>query len=64
MAAGPGVSMQCASPARELSLSVQHGTNQTLGDRLKPEETTGENAAHHLIYLDSTSRLATQANIG
>lgn len=49
MAAGPGVSMQCASPARELSLSVQHGTNQTVGDRPKPEETTGKNTAHHLM---------------
>ncbi|XP_035517561.1 mediator of RNA polymerase II transcription subunit 1 [Morone saxatilis] len=40
MAAGPGVSVQSGSPARELTLSVQQGANQTHGDRSKPEETT------------------------
>uniref|UniRef100_A0A3Q1KD49 Mediator of RNA polymerase II transcription subunit 1 n=1 Tax=Anabas testudineus TaxID=64144 RepID=A0A3Q1KD49_ANATE len=40
MAAGPGVSMQSASPARELSLSVQQAGNQTHGDRAKTEEVT------------------------
>lgn len=43
MAAGPGVSMQSASPARELSLSVQQAGNQTHGDRAKTEEVTGTN---------------------
>ncbi len=42
MAAGPGVSMQSGSPARELSLSVQQGGSQTHGERIKPEEVTGE----------------------
>lgn len=46
MAAGPGVSMQCGSPARELSLSVQQGGPQTHGDRVKPEEATGKNITH------------------
>lgn len=49
MAAGPGVSMQCGSPARELSLSVQQGGNQTHGERIKPEEATGKNVAHALV---------------
>ncbi|CAI5658793.1 unnamed protein product [Oreochromis niloticus] len=40
MAAGPGVSMQSCSPARELSISVQQGGNQTHGDRVKTEEVT------------------------
>ncbi|GLD62884.1 mediator of RNA polymerase II transcription subunit 1, partial [Lates japonicus] len=40
MAAGPGVSMQSGSPARELSISVQQGGNQTHGDRVKTEEVT------------------------
>lgn len=44
MAAGPGVSMQSGSPARELSLSVQPAGNQTHGERIKPEESTGEEA--------------------
>lgn len=43
MAAGPGVSMQSGSPARELSLSVQQAGNQTHGDRGKAEEVTGKN---------------------
>lgn len=43
MAAGPGVSMQNCSPARELSISVQQGGNQTHGDRVKTEEVTGKN---------------------
>ncbi|XP_076008153.1 mediator of RNA polymerase II transcription subunit 1 [Genypterus blacodes] len=40
MAAAPGVTMQSASPARELTLSVQQAGNQTHGDRLKPEDVT------------------------
>lgn len=53
MAAGPGVSMQCGSPARELSLSVQQGGPQTHGDRVKPEEATGKNITHfyELFYF-------------
>lgn len=43
MAAGPGVAMQSGSPARELSISVQQGGNQTHGDRVKTEEVTGKN---------------------
>lgn len=42
MAAGPGVSMQSGSPARELSLSVQQAGNQTHGERVKPEDITGK----------------------
>lgn len=42
MATGPVVSMQSGSPARELSVSVQHGGNQTHGDRIKPEDATGK----------------------
>lgn len=49
MAAGPGVSMQCGSPARELSLSVQQVANQTHGDRTKPEEATGKNVIYALV---------------
>lgn len=45
MAAGPGVSMQSGSPARELSLPVQQAGNQTHGDRVKAEEVTGRNMA-------------------
>ncbi|XP_032430373.1 mediator of RNA polymerase II transcription subunit 1 [Xiphophorus hellerii] len=40
MAAGPGVSMQSGSPARELSISVQQGSSQTFGERLKTEDVT------------------------
>ncbi|KAF7665401.1 hypothetical protein LDENG_00143990 [Lucifuga dentata] len=40
MAAAPGGTMQSASPARELTLSVQQGGNQTHGDRAKTEEVT------------------------
>lgn len=47
MAAGPGVSMQSGSPARELSISVQQGSSQTFGERLKTEDVTG---AHHCYF--------------
>ncbi|XP_014847701.1 PREDICTED: mediator of RNA polymerase II transcription subunit 1 [Poecilia mexicana] len=40
MAAGPGVSMQSGSPARELSISVQQGSSQTFGERIKTEDVT------------------------
>ncbi|CAK6956668.1 mediator of RNA polymerase II transcription subunit 1 [Scomber scombrus] len=40
MAAGPGVSMQGGSPARELTLSVQQAGNQTHVDRVKTEDVT------------------------
>ncbi|XP_038128567.1 mediator of RNA polymerase II transcription subunit 1 [Cyprinodon tularosa] len=40
MAAGPGVSLQSGSPAREPSISVQQGSNQTFGDRTKTEDIT------------------------
>ncbi|XP_041830067.1 mediator of RNA polymerase II transcription subunit 1 [Melanotaenia boesemani] len=40
MATGPGVTLQSGSPARELSISVQQGGNQTLENRVKPEEAT------------------------
>lgn len=53
MAAGPGVSMQSCSPARELSVSVQQGGNQTHGDRVKTEEVTGKNATRALFFLDN-----------
>lgn len=59
MAAVPGVSMQCASPAGELSLSAQHGANQPQSERPKPEEGTGEHAFVRLTNLDSTSWIAT-----
>lgn len=49
MAAVPGVPMQCASPAGELSLSAQHGANQPQAERPKPEEGTGEHA--FLIFI-------------
>lgn len=42
MAAVSGVSMQSGSPARELSVSLQSGGNQTHGERPKPEEVTGK----------------------
>lgn len=45
MAAGPGVSMQSGSPARELALSVQKAGSQTHADRAKSEEVTGKNTA-------------------
>lgn len=51
MAAGPGVSMQCGSPAREHSLSVQQGGAQVHGDRIKPEEATGKNMTRSLILF-------------
>lgn len=51
MAAGPGVSMQSCSPARELSVSVQQGGNQTHGDRVKTEEVTGKNATRALFFV-------------
>lgn len=41
MAAGPGVSLQSGSPARELSISVQQGSSQTFGERTKTEDVTG-----------------------
>lgn len=41
MAAAPGVTMHSGSPARELTLAVQQGGNQTHGDRVKPEDVTG-----------------------
>lgn len=62
MAAVPGVSMQCASPAGELSMSAQHGANQPQAERPKPEEGTGEHACFKLFHLDSKSWIATQAN--
>lgn len=64
MAAVPGVSMQCASPAGELSLSAQHGANQPQAERPKPEEGTGEHAFIILFHPDSTSWIATEANVG
>lgn len=51
MAAGPGVSMQSGSPAREVSLSVQQAGNQNHGDRIKFEEVTGKNVTRALILL-------------
>lgn len=63
MAAVPGVSMQCASPAGELSMSAQHGGNQTQAERPKPEEGTGEHAFVKLFHYDSTSWVATQAKV-
>ncbi|KAG8008673.1 Mediator of RNA polymerase II transcription subunit 1 [Nibea albiflora] len=52
MAAGPGVSMQSGSPARELSsLSVQQGGNQTHGDRNKPEEATEAEKQNRMTAL-------------
>lgn len=51
MATGPGVSMQSCSPARELSVSVQQGGNQTHGDRVKTEEVTGKNATRALFFV-------------
>lgn len=50
MAAGPGVTMQSGSPARELSLSIQQGGNQAHGERIKPEEVTGKNVTRALFY--------------
>lgn len=64
MAAGPVVSMQCGSPARELSLSVQQGGNQIHGDRGKSEETTGNNVIHTPILPSIFDLFATQANDG
>lgn len=52
MAAVPGVSMQCASPAGELSVSAQHGANQSQAERPKAEEGTGERAFVILFHLD------------
>lgn len=49
MAAGPGVVLQCDSPARELSLSVLQGSNQIHGDRIKPEESAGNIATRDSI---------------
>lgn len=64
MAAGPGVSMQCGSPARELSLSVQQVANQTHGDRTKPEEATGKNAIMLQFCVQTMVCFANQANGG
>lgn len=61
MAAVPSVSMQCASPAGELSMSAQHGANQPQAERPKPEEGTGEHAFVILFHLDLASWIATQA---
>lgn len=55
MAAVPGVSIQCASPAGELSISAQHGANQPQAERPKPEEGTGEHAVVNFFPLDSTT---------
>lgn len=49
MAAGPGVALQCDSPARELSLSVLQGSNPIHGDRTKPEESAGNITTHDFI---------------
>ncbi|CAF92203.1 unnamed protein product [Tetraodon nigroviridis] len=49
MAAGPGVALQCDSPARELSLSVLQGSNQNHGERIKPEESAGNIATRDSI---------------
>lgn len=54
MAAVPGVSMQCASPAGELSMSAQHGANQPQPERPKPEEGTGE----HVFVISDHLHLA------
>lgn len=55
MAAVPGVSMQCASPAGEISLSAQHGVPQPQPERPKPEESTGE---HDLLFYSTRIRRA------
>ncbi|KAK1881645.1 Mediator of RNA polymerase II transcription subunit 1 [Dissostichus eleginoides] len=51
MAAGPGVSMQSASPARELCLSVQQAGNQTHGERIKSEEATEAEKQNRMAAL-------------
>ncbi|KAK5881312.1 hypothetical protein CesoFtcFv8_022127 [Champsocephalus esox] len=51
MAAGPGVSMVSASPARELSLSVQQAGNQTHGERIKSEEATEAEKQNRMAAL-------------
>jgi len=45
MATGPGVTLQSGSPAREFSVTVQQGGNQTLENRGKTEDVTGESDA-------------------
>lgn len=62
MAAGPGVSMQGGSPARELTLSVQQAGNQTHVDRVKAEEVTGKTMTR--VYLVLACWTSAQANIG
>lgn len=49
MAAGPGVALQCDSPARELSLSLFQGSNHVHGDRIKPDESAGNFATRDSI---------------
>lgn len=56
MAAGPGVALQCDSPARELSLSVHQGSNQNHGDRIKSEESAG-NIVTHVSIMRARSDL-------
>lgn len=51
MAAVSGVSMQSGSPARELSVSLQSGGNQTHGERPKPEEVTGKNTTYLVSFV-------------
>lgn len=63
MAAGPGVSIQGGSPARELTLSVQQAGNQTHVDRAKTEEVTGKNTNPCLFCFGLINQEA-QANIG
>lgn len=62
MAAGPGVSMQGGSPARELSLSVKQGGNQTHGERIKSEEVTGKNMI--AIFFRRRSKLKSIRFVG
>lgn len=62
MAAGPGVALQCDSPARELSLSVHQGSNQIHGDRIKTEESAGNILTRVSIMHALSNLLCVEAN--